>query len=66
MPLLCGLDFGYVNDTTAAIFSLLDEKNKKLYIFKEWGDVGKTNDEIAAVISTLGFSKSVIIADSAE
>ena len=66
LPLLCGLDFGYVNDTTAAIFSLLDEKNKKLYIFKEWGDVGKTNDEIAAVISSLGFAKSVIIADSAE
>lgn len=66
LPLLCGLDFGYVNDTTAAIFSLLDEENKKIYIFKEWGDIGKTNDEIAAVISALGFSKSVIIADSAE
>ena len=66
LPLLCALDFGYVNDLTAFLALLLDEENKKIYIFKEWGDVGKTNDEIAAVISTLGFSKSVIIADSAE
>lgn len=66
LPLLCALDFGYVNDLTAFLALLLDEENKKIYIFKEWGDVGKTNDEIAAVISALGFSKSVIIADSSE
>ena len=66
LPLLCALDFGYVNDLTAFLALLLDEENKKIYIFTEWGDVGKTNDEIAAVISSLGFAKSVIIADSAE
>lgn len=64
--LLVGLDFGYVNDETALTASLLDEENKKLYIFKEWGDTGKTNDEIASVIKSLGFAKSVIIADAAE
>lgn len=64
--LLIGLDFGFVNDTTALIASLLDEENKRLYIFKEWGATGKTNKEIADVITALGFSKSVIIADSAE
>lgn len=64
--LLVGLDFGFVNDTTALIASLLDEENKRLYIFKEWGATGKTNKEIADVITALGFSKSVIIADSAE
>ncbi len=64
--LICGLDFGFVNDKTAFIASLLDQENKKLYIFKEWSCTGKTNDEIAAAITSLGFSKSAIIADSAE
>lgn len=64
--LLCALDFGFVNDTSAFIASILDEPNHKIYIFKEWGDTGKTNDELARIITSLGFSKSVIIADSAE
>lgn len=66
LPLLLGLDFGFVNDPTAFIASLLDEENKRIYIFKEWGARGKTNPEIAQVISSLGFAKSTIIADSAE
>lgn len=64
--LICGLDFGFSNDPTAFIASLLDEENKTIYIFKEWGATGKTNPEIAEVIKSLGFSKSIIIADSAE
>ncbi|WP_299043847.1 hypothetical protein [uncultured Campylobacter sp.] len=64
--LLVGLDFGFINDISALTASLLDEENKKIYIFKEWGDTGKTNEELAAIIASLGFSKSVIIADSAE
>lgn len=66
LPLLLGLDFGFVNDPTAFIASLLDEENNRIYIFKEWGARGKTNPEIAQVISSLGFAKSTIIADSAE
>lgn len=64
--LLIGMDFGFINDKSTIIASLLDEENKKLYIFKEWGDTNKTNDELANIISSLGFSKSVIVADSAE
>ncbi len=64
--LLIGLDFGFVNDTSALVASILDEENKKLYIFKEWGDTNKTNEELAKVIQALGFSKSTIIADAAE
>lgn len=64
--LLCGLDFGYVNDKSAFSASLLDEENKKLYVFQEWGETGKTNDELAGIIKSLGFAKSTIIADSAE
>lgn len=64
--LLVGLDFGFSIDTTALIASVLDEHNKKIYIFKEWGATNKTNNEIARVIESLGFGKSTIVADSAE
>lgn len=64
--LLCGLDFGYVNDPTAFICSLLDEENKKIYVFQEMFEKGLLNDEIAKRIKDLGFAKSSIIADSAE
>jgi phage terminase large subunit len=64
--LLVGLDFGFVNDITALTASVLDEENKKIYIFKEWGSTNKTNDEIAKVIVSLGFGKSTIVADCAE
>lgn len=64
--LMIGLDFGFVNDISAITASLLDEANKRIYIFKEWGDTNKTNAELAKVIESLGFHKSVIIADCAE
>lgn len=64
--LAIGLDFGFVNDTSALVASIIDEKNMRLYVFREWGATNKTNDEIAAIISSLGFSKSTIIADAAE
>lgn len=64
--LMCGLDFGFVNSLTAFTASICDKENKRIYIFKEWGATNKTNEEIAAAITSMGFSKSVIIADSAE
>lgn len=64
--LMCGLDFGFISDTSAFVASLLDEENKKIYVFREWGATGKTNQDLANIISALGFSKSVIIADSSE
>lgn len=64
--LLVGLDFGFVNDISALVASILDEEHKRIYIFKEWGDTNKTNEELARVISALGFSKSEIRADAAE
>lgn len=64
--LLVGLDFGFINDETALTASILDEANGRIYVFKEWGATGKTNDELAKIISSLGFSKSTIIADAAE
>ena len=62
--LLVGLDFGFTNDPTALIASVLADD--KIYIFKEWVDTNKTNPQIAEVIKSLGFGKSTIICDSAE
>lgn len=64
--LIVGLDFGFVNDPSALVASIVDEANKKIYLFKEWGDTNKTNDELANIITALGFSKSNIVADCAE
>lgn len=64
--LLVGLDFGFINDTSALTASILVEEEKKIYVFREWGDTNKTNDELAAIIASLGFGKSIIIADAAE
>ena len=64
--LLIGLDFGFTNDISALVASIMVKEENKIYVFKEWGDTNKTNDELAAIITALGFSKSVIIADAAE
>lgn len=64
--LLLGLDFGFVNDATAFIVAYLDEENKTIYIDNELYQTGLLNDQIANAIKYMGFSKSVIIADSAE
>ena len=64
--LLCGLDFGYTNDPTAFVASVLVPKENRIYVFREWGGPGYLNDEIATAIKGLGFAKSIIIGDSAE
>ena len=64
--LLLGLDFGFVNDISALVAAVLVEESKKIYIFNSWGDTNKTNKELADIIKSLGFGKSVIICDSAE
>lgn len=64
--LLCGLDFGFVNDISAFVASLLDEEAGRIYIFKIWGATGKTNKDLVDVITKLGFNKSIIVADAAE
>lgn len=64
--LLCGLDFGFITDVSAFVASILDEENKKIYVFREWRGTNKTNQELADIITAIGFSKSVIVADSAE
>ena len=41
---LCGLDFGYTNDPTAFVYSVLVPEERRIYICKEWGGTGYLND----------------------
>lgn len=61
-----GLDFGYTNDPTALTCSIVDDENKRLYIYQTWGGTGYLNDQIAKKLIELGYGRSTIIADSAE
>lgn len=60
------LDFGFTNDPTAFVCSILDEINKKIWIFDGFEEKGLLNDEIATRIIEMGYRKEVITCDSAE
>ena len=60
------LDFGFTNDPTAFVCSILDEINKKIWIFDGFEEKGLLNDEIAKKIIKMGYRKEVITCDSAE
>jgi len=66
LPFWIGLDFGYVNDPTAITWGRVDQEHKILYITGEYDKTGMTNDVIAETITSLGFAKEQIVADSAE
>ncbi|AXF32508.1 PBSX family phage terminase large subunit [Bacillus subtilis] len=61
-----GLDFGFTTDPSALACSLVDIKNRELYIFDEMYKPGLLNNEIAEIITDMGYRKELIIADSAE
>lgn len=64
--LLIGIDFGFSQDLATVVASIVNKDEHKLYIFQDFGKTGLTNKDLANVIKSLGFSKSIIIADSAE
>lgn len=66
LPSFFGLDFGFANDPTAFMHVKVDVPNRKLYILEEYVKKGLLNNQIAEVIKSLGYSKEVINADSAE
>lgn len=61
-----GLDFGYTNDPTAFIGLVLDQANKKIWIYEDFQKKGLTNEDISNEIADLGYRKEVISCDSAE
>lgn len=61
-----GADFGFINDPSTLICSLVDISSRKLYIFDELYAKGLLNDEFAQRIIDMGYGRQVIVADSAE
>lgn len=61
-----GLDFGYANDETALFCSMVDGKNKKIYVFDEIYEKGLSNEAIYEKICKKGYQKERICADCSE
>ena len=61
-----GLDFGYTNDPSTLFCGLLDQENKRLFVFDEMYEKGLSNKRIADTINDMGYGKERITADSAE
>ena len=61
-----GLDYGFINDPSAFMHVKIDDDRKRLYVVEEYVKKGLTNDKIVESITTLGYAKEQIRADSAE
>lgn len=61
-----GLDFGYTNDPSAFFVGFLNLENKTLYVYDEFYEKGLSNKRIFEKISSMGYGKEHITADSAE
>ena len=61
-----GLDFGYTNDPSAFFMGFVDLENKKLYVWDEFYEKGLSNKKIFETITSMGYRKERITADSAE
>lgn len=64
--LICGLDFGFVNDPSAFITARVDDVGKVIYIIDEHYETGMLNSQIVDMIKRKGYAKEQIIADSAD
>ncbi|MCP1528941.1 PBSX family phage terminase large subunit [Bacillus pumilus] len=61
-----GMDFGFVESYNALIRLAVDHEKKYLYIYWEYYDRGKTDDETAVDLKEFIESKELIKADAAE
>ena len=61
-----GLDFGYTNDPSALFAGFIDVQNRKIFVWDEMYETGLSNKKIAENITSLGYGKERITADSAE
>ena len=61
-----GIDFGFSNDPATLCVSLVDERNKKIYIVDEIYETGLLNEDLAKRIKAKGYENEIIYCDSAE
>ena len=61
-----GMDFGFTFDPTTLISTVVDLKNKELWIYDEHSEKGMVSDDIYKMIVKKGYKMAHIVADSAE
>ena len=61
-----GMDFGFTNDPTTQVSTVVDLKNKELWIYDEHYEKAMLTDDIYNMLVSKGLHKSSITADSAE
>lgn len=61
-----GLDFGYTNDPSALFCGFIDIQHKKIYVWDEMYEKGLSNKRIFEEVTSMGYAKERITADSAE
>ena len=61
-----GSDFGFTQDPTTLISTIVDLKNKELWIYDEYYQRGMLTDEIYQMYIDKGLKNAEIVADSAE
>lgn len=61
-----GLDFGYTNDPSAFFAGFIDMDNKKIFVWDEFYEKGMSNRKIFEQVTSMGYGKERITADSAE
>ena len=59
-------DFGYQNDPSVILLYLLDDKEKKIYVYEEFYRTGLLNNQLAEQMARMGLSKTLIYADCSE
>lgn len=60
-----GLDFGFT-DPNAFVCTMVDNTNKRIYVFDEWYKNGVTNRIIAQQIKDMGYGNQRIVCDCAD
>lgn len=61
-----GSDFGFTQDPTTLVSTIVDTQNKELWIYDEYYQRGMLTDEIYQMYIDKGLKNSEIVADSAE
>lgn len=61
-----GLDYGYSNDPTAFICSIVDKENRRIYVYDEHYEKAMVNSDIVEMLNKKGYGKEIITADSSE
>jgi phage terminase large subunit len=61
-----GMDYGFTNDPTTLVSSVVDLKNKELWIYQEHYQKGMTTDDIFNMLREKELLKASITGDSAE